>query len=248
MLNLTTPAMVFSTENELICSPFKVGTRFLQKHLGLQPTNVFFQSELFFVINKKYYETPDNLALIQQNDVEIDLKNYLQGKLNKTIVLFYRNPIDRFKSGIIQELQEQNYLHQRLTPFYRNYLKNDKGIKLLGSGDVDMFNDVEFVNKYQTNITEVSLEVIKLGLLSPLNRTNHTAPYHHIYKDIKKFHSGETKLIEIKEMNKYFDIESSNSNEWSNKHLLDWYDTLKIDTLEYTKDELKIYNEFITNT
>lgn len=212
---------IISNNKRLWFIPFKVGSRFVTQTFNTDFIRVHFESFNSFKTDYTYYHTePDGFF---EHDEEVT--NMLNFPHDFKHIFVYRDPIERFKTGLVQEIKEYvsrvkfNYAAWEVQEDY--WLENYR--KFISHGQ-------KFVDNHQ-------------GLNQTLINLTHCKPYLSFYLDyVNKNKLKNFVFLELKDLSEYLGIKNLNKEE-SNKHLLNVIKFLKLpDIEELNKDEIKSYN------
>jgi hypothetical protein len=212
---------IIANNKRLWFLPFKVGSRFITQTFNIDFIRVHFESVNSFKTDYTYYHEEPNGFF--EHDEEVT--NMLNFPYDFKHIFVYRDPIERFKTGLVQEIKEyvsHRKFHNDAWEVQEDYwLKNYRKFIIYGQ---------EFVDNHQ-------------GVNQTLMHLTHCKPYLSFYLDyVNKNKLKNFVFLELKDLSEYLGIKNLNKEE-SNKHLLNVIKFLKLpDIEELNKDEIKSYN------
>lgn len=101
-MNILVPLKIYPTDDYLFITIQKVATRLLGSMYPDDISRGLAFDYNFDIINKKIIPAKSDLDYLQQLVVN-DFNDATSNNLKKKVIILYRNPLNRFKSGIVQD-------------------------------------------------------------------------------------------------------------------------------------------------
>lgn len=193
------PLKIYSTDKYFFITKEKVASRFLESLFGDDLDSGIVFDYMFDINNKKIKPFIDTNSDIQKQTIN-DFEDALNKKLKKDIIILYRNPNNRFLSGIIQDFNSNiddkggeftlSLLYKlfNINSDIEEFMENNKGALQLSELETQSGEVIEFLKKSLTSYMEYSAELNFDGI--------HTKNYlHEFYILIKENYFDSNKII-----------------------------------------------------
>ena len=212
---------IIANNKRLWFLPFKVGSRFITQTFKKDFIRTDFKSFNSFSTDYTYYHE-EPIGFFEHDE---EVTNMLNNPNKFRHIFLYRDPIERFKTGLVQEIKEYvsrvKFKNEAWEEQEEYWFKNYRNFIIHGQ---------RFIDNHQ-------------GVNQTLMHLTHCKPYLSFYLDyVNKNKLKDFLFLELKDLSKYLGIKNLNKEE-SNTHLLNVIKFLKLPNIEeLNKDEIKAYN------